>query len=84
MDIQYGQAAILTPSDFPFARDGVAAVSEENAEMVVIADVDLEQLRRARHYGTVTPLRDRRKDLYEIRFNEISDSKVVFPRENIK
>jgi predicted amidohydrolase/ribosomal protein S18 acetylase RimI-like enzyme len=84
MDIQYGQAAILTPSDFPFARDGVAAVSEENAEMVVIADVDLEQLRRARYYGTVTPLRDRRKDLYEIKFNEISDSKVVFPKEDIK
>jgi predicted amidohydrolase/GNAT superfamily N-acetyltransferase len=84
MDIQYGQAAILTPSDFPFARDGVAGISEENAEMVVIADVDLEQLRRARHYGTVTPLRDRRKDLYEIRFQEISDSKIVFPKEDLR
>lgn len=84
MDIQYGQAAIFTPSDFPFARDGVAAMSEENAEMVVIADVDLEQLRRARHYGTVTPLRDRRKDLYSINFQSISDSKVVFPKEKFE
>lgn len=25
MDIQYGQAAVLTPSDFAFARDGIAA-----------------------------------------------------------
>jgi predicted amidohydrolase/GNAT superfamily N-acetyltransferase len=81
MDIQYGQAAIFTPSDFPFARDGVAAMSEENAEMVVIADVDLEQLRRARHYGTVTPLRDRRKDLYSLKFEEVSDSKVIFPNK---
>lgn len=81
MDIQYGQAAIFTPSDFPFARDGVSAMSEENAEMVVIADVDLEQLRRARHYGTVTPLRDRRKDLYSIKFEEVSDSKVIFPNK---
>lgn len=81
MDIQYGQAAIFTPSDFPFARDGVAAMSEENTEMVVIADVDLEHLRRARHYGTVTPLRDRRKDLYSVDFSDISDSKVIFPRE---
>ncbi len=79
MDIQYGQAAIFTPSDFPFARDGVAALSEENAEMVVIADVDLEHLRRARHYGTVTPLRDRRKDLYSIKFEDVSDSKVIYP-----
>jgi predicted amidohydrolase/GNAT superfamily N-acetyltransferase len=84
MDIQYGQAAIFTPSDFPFARDGVAAMSEENAEMVVIADVDLEQLRRARHYGTVTPLRDRRKDLYSLKFEEVSDSKVIYPAVNNK
>ncbi|HAC14930.1 MAG TPA: carbon-nitrogen hydrolase [Bacteroidetes bacterium] len=83
MDIQYGQAAIFTPSDFPFARDGVAAMSEENAEMVVIADVDLEQLRRARHYGTVTPLRDRRSDLYTLKFEVVSDSKVIFPKETL-
>jgi predicted amidohydrolase/GNAT superfamily N-acetyltransferase len=84
MDIQYGQAAIFTPSDFPFARDGVSAISEENAEMVVIADVDLEQLRRARHYGTVTPLRDRRKDLYSLKFEHVSDSKVIFQSVNGK
>ncbi len=66
MDIQYAQSAIFTPSDFPFARDGVAAIAEENAEMIVIADVDLELLRRARHQGTVTPFKDRRHDLYSI------------------
>lgn len=43
----------------------------------------LEQLRRARHYGTVTPLRDRRSDLYTVNFQPISDSKVVFPKEDI-
>lgn len=83
MDIQYAQSAIFTPSDFPFSRDGIVAIAEENAEMVVIADVDLEVLRRTRHNGTVTPLKDRRKDLYELKFNELKDSKVVFPMESL-
>jgi predicted amidohydrolase/GNAT superfamily N-acetyltransferase len=77
MDIQYAQSAIFTPSDFPFSRDGIVAISEENTEMVVIADVDLEVLRRTRYNGTVTPLKDRRKDLYSINFNKISDEKVI-------
>ncbi len=77
MDIQYAQSAIFTPSDFPFSRDGIVAISEENTEMGVIADVDLEVLRRTRHSGTVTPLKDRRKDLYSIKFNKISDEKII-------
>lgn len=77
MDIQYAQSAIFTPSDFPFSRDGIVAISEENTEMVVIADVDLEVLRRTRYNGTVTPLKDRRSDLYSINFNKISDEKVI-------
>lgn len=84
MDIQYAQSAIFSPSDFPFARDGIVAISEENNEMVVIADVDLAVLRRTRHNGTVTPLKDRRTDLYEIKFNEVPDNKVIFPKESIK
>ncbi len=84
MDIQYAQSAIFTPSDFPFSRDGIVAISEENTEMVVIADVDLAVLRRTRHNGTVTPLKDRRTDLYHIDFKEIPDSKVIFPKEKIR
>lgn len=67
MDIQYAQSAIYTPSDFSFAPDGIAAISDSNTEMVVIADIDLELLRRVRYSGTVTPLKDRRTDLYEIK-----------------
>jgi predicted amidohydrolase len=66
MDIQYAQSAILTPSDFPFARDGVAAECTPNVETVVIHDVDLEQLERARKKGTVLNWLDRRHDLYEV------------------
>lgn len=81
MDIQYAQSAIFTPSDFSFSRDGIVAISEENTEMVVIADVDLEVLRRTRYNGTVTPLKDRRRDLYEIKFNHISDDEVILEME---
>jgi predicted amidohydrolase len=77
MDIQYAQSAIFTPSDFYFARDGVASISETNTEMVVIADVDLELLRRVRYNGTVTHLKDRRTDLYSIRFLNEDENNVV-------
>ncbi len=77
MDIQYAQSAIFTPSDFPFARDGVASTSEANTEMVVIADVDLELIRRVRYHGTVTPLKDRRTDLYDIKFKDEDESDIV-------
>ena len=66
MDINYAQSGIFTPSDFPFAPDGVAGECQANLETVVIADVDLEVLRRNRLAGTVRPWHDRRSDLYEI------------------
>jgi predicted amidohydrolase len=65
-DIQYGQACVLTPCDFPFARDGVAAETLANVEMLVFADLDLDALRRARESGTVLNLADRRHDLYRV------------------
>lgn len=64
MDIQYGQACVLTPSDFPFARDGIRAEADSNEETVLICDLHLEDLRNSRHDGTVTPHLDRRVDLF--------------------
>ncbi|EFK97397.1 hydrolase, carbon-nitrogen family protein [sediment metagenome] len=66
MDIQYAQSAILTPSDFAFARDGVAAECTPNVETVVVHDVDIEVLRRNRKSGTTLNWNDRRVDLYEV------------------
>ncbi len=66
MDIHYAQSCILTPCDFPFARDGVAADTTPNVEMVAFADLSLRQLRSARFAGTVRNLRDRRHDLYGV------------------
>jgi len=66
MDIQYAQSCILTPCDFPFARDGIAAEASENVETLTIADVNLADLTWARAEGTVRNLGDRRFDLYRI------------------
>jgi predicted amidohydrolase len=65
--INYGQAAILTPSDFGFPLNGVLAEAESNSETVVIADLNLADLAQQRELGSVTPLKDRRMDLYELK-----------------
>ncbi|HEY9554334.1 GNAT family N-acetyltransferase [Allosphingosinicella sp.] len=66
MDIQYAQSCILTPCDFPFARDGIAAEASENVETLTISDVNLADLTWARAEGTVQNLADRRFDLYRV------------------
>lgn len=64
-DIQYAQSCILTPCDFPFARDGVAADTTPNVEQVAFADLRIKDLAIARNEGTVQNLKDRRHDLYQ-------------------
>ena len=58
VSMNYGVASILTPSDYPFARDGIAAEGNINQEQLVIADIGLDTIRKARENGTVLPLRD--------------------------
>ena len=65
MATHYGQAAIFTPSDYHFARDGIAAEGTLNQEQMVVADVDLELLDEQRVTGTVIPLNDVIKDAYD-------------------
>ena len=68
MDIQYAQSGIFTPSDFMFPTNTIKAEATPNTEMTVIADVNLELLRELHEYGSVRNLKDRRNDLYHIRF----------------
>jgi len=70
MDINYAQSCIITPCDFPFARDGVAEECTENVETVAVADLDLTDLAWARADGTVRNLRDRRFDLYQMQWRD--------------
>jgi predicted amidohydrolase len=69
-DVHYAQSGIFTPLDFSFARDGIAAECTPNIETLVMADVDLELLRRHRYAGTVQPWNDRRDDLYGVVWQE--------------
>jgi predicted amidohydrolase/GNAT superfamily N-acetyltransferase len=67
MDIHYGQAAVFTPSDFEFARDGIQAIADSNVETLLVTDVDTADLYRSRAEGSVTQRLDRRNDLFELR-----------------
>lgn len=64
MDIQYAQSAVLSPSDFEFARDGILVEAQPNTETVITTDLDLEALEEAMHFGSVRQRRDRRLDLF--------------------
>ncbi|MGE0490179.1 MAG: GNAT family N-acetyltransferase [Vulcanimicrobiota bacterium] len=66
MDIQYAQSCILTPCDFFFARDGVAADTTPNVETVAIADLRMDALNQARNSGSVRNRSDRRHELYGV------------------
>ncbi len=68
VDIQYAQSAVYSPSDFAFPHDAIIAESTPNTEMALIADLDLDKLAQLRHQGSVTNFKDRRNDLYEIRW----------------
>lgn len=60
VSLNYGQAAILTPSDFPFSRDGILAEGNINTEMMVIGELNLHTIVDSRSSGTVLPLYDSR------------------------
>ena len=58
VSLNWGQAAILTPSDFPFARDGILAEGNPNQEQMVIGELNLVTIMQTRTSGTVLPLLD--------------------------
>jgi predicted amidohydrolase len=70
MDIQYAQSAVFSPSDFQFPTTAVIAEATPNTEMTLICDVDLDLLRELHYKGSVRNLKDRRKDLYDIKLKQ--------------
>ena len=67
LDVQYSQSAVLSPSDFAFPHDAVMAETTPNTEMIMFSDMDLEKLKLVRNEGSVTNLKDRRVDMYELK-----------------
>jgi len=67
MDIQYAQSMVFTPCDFAFPANGIKAEATPNTEMILIADLDIDLLRELNQFGSVRNLKDRRKDIYELK-----------------
>ncbi len=65
--INYGRAAVFTPSDFAFPPLAIAGESDANVETVLITDLDLTSLAQQRDVASVRHLYDRRLDLYDVR-----------------
>lgn len=66
MRANLGQAAILAPCDYPFPPGGILAEGIVNDDQVVVADLDMAALARARAGGSVRTWQDRRGDLYAL------------------
>ncbi len=64
--LNYGQSAILTPSDLNFPTDAVAGEADPNVETMIVAELDLTSISAVRNMGTVRTLHDRRQDLYTL------------------
>jgi predicted amidohydrolase len=70
MDIQYAQSAVFSPSDFPFPTNATVSEATPNAELTLIADVNLDLLKELHTSGSVKNLKDRRTDLYRLSWLE--------------
>lgn len=81
MATNYSQASILTPSDYNFSRDGIAAEGNFNQEQIIIADIDLNLLIDQRLNGTVIPLNDLIKDAYDhvFHYSDLQPSEKTLP-----
>lgn len=76
-DVHYAQSGIFTPADFAFSRDGIAQESMPNIEQLIVHDLDLAVLRHHRLTGTVQNWNDRRRDLYQIRFEQDGEVTII-------
>ncbi|SDN61989.1 Predicted amidohydrolase [Halomonas shengliensis] len=72
MEIQYAQSSVFSPSDFAFPHDAVLSETTPNTEMIMFSDLDLTRLTMVRNEGSVTNLKDRRKDLFDLRWRDWS------------
>ena len=53
--------------NFPFPTNGIKAEAKPNTEKILIAEFDLSLLRELHEFGSVRNLKDRRKDIYELK-----------------
>lgn len=70
LGIQYAQSAVFSPSDFPFPHDAVLNETTPNTEMIFFSDLDYTRLKLVRNEGSVTNLKDRRTDLFSLKWRK--------------
>jgi predicted amidohydrolase/GNAT superfamily N-acetyltransferase len=68
VDIQYGQTAVFSPSDFAFPHDAIVSETTPNTEMMLIVDLDLDKLEQLQNEGSVRNYLDKRRDLYRVQW----------------
>lgn len=76
-DQHYAQSCVLTPSDLPFPRDGIACEADPGIETMIVQDLDLGLIRRSRAGGTVRTWVDRRPDLYRLSYLGDGEEKTI-------
>jgi predicted amidohydrolase/GNAT superfamily N-acetyltransferase len=84
MDIQYAQSAVFSPSDFAFPTSTVVSEATPNTEMTLIVDVNLDLLKELHVNGSVRNLKDRRTDLYSLKWKKPPRGSMVVPETKIK
>jgi predicted amidohydrolase len=75
LGIQYAQSAVFSPSDFPFPHDAVLNETTPNTEMIFFSDLDYNRLKLVRNEGSVTNLKDRRNDLFTLKWKKKKSKK---------
>jgi predicted amidohydrolase len=81
MNTHYARSAVFSPCDFGFARDGIEAEADPNHETLLVVDLDIAKLRRARAEGTVTPALNRRTDLFDLQTHLVPISTAPSSRQ---
>ena len=76
-EIHYARSAVLTPSDIPFPRDGIAAEANDNVETLLVHDLDYTLLRRMQRQGSVRTWVDRRTDVYQLSWQDDEGTHLV-------
>lgn len=70
MEMQFARSAVFSPCDHGFPPGGVVVEAESSTETILIADVRPGLLQHLRRQGSVRNLRQRRRDLVEVRWRE--------------
>ncbi|WP_044642067.1 carbon-nitrogen hydrolase family protein [Risungbinella massiliensis] len=65
IDTGYCRAGVFSPCDHPFPADGVIAIGEGEENRLVIAELQMDELRQNWELGQVAPFRDRKPELYD-------------------